>query len=73
MSEKKIKKYFDVKRSKKGLKINPDKKNKNKFTFIGSNCEMDQISIVKKSIKKSKYYFEVDLAINGCILYISLI
>jgi hypothetical protein len=64
--QKKKKEYFDEKRTKKGNKILSDKKNKNKFTFIGSNCRIDQISVVKRSIKKSKYYFEVDLILDGC-------
>jgi hypothetical protein len=68
MSEKLIKKYFDEKRLKKGITINPDSKNKNKFTFIGNNCALDQIVVVKKSIKKSKYYFEVEVNIEACII-----
>jgi hypothetical protein len=69
MSEKRIKKYFDEKRSKFGVQIIPDKINKNKFTFIGESCHLDQVSVVKKSIKKSKYYYEVNLNINGCNIF----
>jgi hypothetical protein len=69
MTEKIIKKYFDEKRSKSGLTIEiPEPKNKNKFKFIGQNCLHDQISVVKKSVKKSKYYYEIDLILFGCII-----
>jgi hypothetical protein len=58
--DKNIKKQFDSKRTKTLIT-----KEKKEFRISGYGCGYSQFAVSKKSIKKSKYYFEVKIT-SGC-------